>query len=264
MLRVLLNSRRDSVDQALQTKLFNFLRFALPKVDCKRVLSWQFWPPDLQQSVDLAASCLFEVLPFSLAFRVMQALVCALLLSKDGKHEHLAAQIRSGHTRACLALRELSGECGATAVLNGNTVLLSTPPKLFVTRDCDVAVVSARLEGAVCFFAVPLKGGNGQLCPGVRFGSLGEGEYSAWLRLYDVHVGRDTLLKKPSLTIIDQMIARAAVGTCLFCFVLFCFCFVLFCFCFVLFCFFFFFFVLFVCLFVFVFVFVFVLFVLVF
>jgi len=57
------------------------------------------------------------------------------------------------------------------AVLNGNVFVLSSPPKLFVSAEwCDVAVLAARLDGAVCFFAVMVRDGQGQLAPGVHLG----------------------------------------------------------------------------------------------
>jgi len=116
----LLEARRDNVDKTLQTKLFNFLRFTLPgpgseltSAHCRRVLAWPFWPADLLSAIRLAASCLFEAAPFWFAARVLSSLVCALLLSRNGKHEALVAQIRSGQLRAQLALRELGGGCEA-------------------------------------------------------------------------------------------------------------------------------------------------------
>jgi hypothetical protein len=227
-LSLLSEARRPAVDKVLQTKLFNFVRFSVPSPSvqmdwshCKKVLSWPLWPADLRQACDLASSVLLELFPFSLAFRVLHSLTAAMLLAKDGKHELQLTQIRSGQLRACLAMKELGGGCDASAVLLGNHFVLSSPPKLLVTRDCDVAIFSARLDGALLFFAVQLRDSSGQLLPGVRIGALGESEFSCWVRLYDVQIGRDALLQKSSLEIVDQLVARASAGflvVFLFCF----------------------------------------------
>jgi alkylation response protein AidB-like acyl-CoA dehydrogenase len=219
MITIIHDARRDVVDRVLQMKLFNFLRFSLPSSlnadwqHCKRVLAWPFWPTDADKAIQLAASCLMEVVPWTLAFRVLHALVCALVVKSDGKHELLAAQIRSGDLRACVAMRELFGGCDAVATsVAGGTFVISSPPKLFVCREgCDVVILSARLEGKVCFFAVPLREA-GQLVPGVRFGSLGEGETSGWVRLYDVAVGKEALLPSVSLNVVDELFFRCSTA----------------------------------------------------
>ena len=199
---------RGSITKGQHAKLLQFLRFTMPKeqdwAHVARVLAWPLWPAE--GALALAVACVFEVYPWTMAWRVVQALWCAQVLAEHGtsRHAGLAARVRQGEARACMALHELQEGCATTAtvVASGGFVLASNGcPKLFVSRDggCDVAVVLARLggrEGRLALFAVPLRDAGGQLTPGVQCGALGEEEPHGWLRFHDVPLRREALLNR--------------------------------------------------------------------
>ncbi len=199
--------QRGSVARPLQSKLLQFLRFTLSREAVEwphvaRVLAWPLWPAE--GALELAASCLFELFPWSLAWHVLHAHLCASLLAEHGtsRHAALAGRIRSGETRACLAAQELMGGCATTAVTGKDGFVLSSNgcPKLLVSRGgCDTCLVLARVgssDGPLALFAVEVRTGGGQLVPGVQWGSVGEEEPFGWVRFYDVQIRRDSLLNR--------------------------------------------------------------------
>jgi hypothetical protein len=207
----LVAAARGGVVRGLPAKLLQFLRFTLPKdhddwTHVARVLAWPLWPAE--GSLALAASCVFEVYPWTMAWRVVQALWAAQVLAELGtaRHTGLAARVRCGELRACMAVHELNKGCATTAVavagVGGGFVLSSNgSPKLFVSRDggCELGLVLARLgdaEGPLALFAVPLRDAGGQLAPGVQCGALGPEEHAGWVRFHDVPLRREALLNR--------------------------------------------------------------------